>query len=182
MSSSESNEWYTPAKYILSVRRVLGTIDLDPASNLLANQTVKSARYFGADNGIDGLFEPWRGKVFCNPPYGRRELDGKLQSNQKLWSQKMIGAYTGSYIAEGILLINSNTEASYFRQLWKYWKCFTDHRIKFVAPPSVAKKNQPTKGNVFVYFGKRPLAFAFEFSQWGQIVPALDRYGEAWNE
>ena len=33
----DSNAWFTPAKYIDSVRAVLGTIELDPFSSIEAN-------------------------------------------------------------------------------------------------------------------------------------------------
>jgi hypothetical protein len=60
-------ESYTPAKYIESARQVLGQIDLDPASNELAQQVVKAAQWYGeADNG---LLKDWHGTVFLNPPY-----------------------------------------------------------------------------------------------------------------
>ncbi len=52
-----SNEWYTPSYIIEAARQVLGSIDLDPASCALANQTVKAAKYFTVDD--DGLAQSW---------------------------------------------------------------------------------------------------------------------------
>ena len=48
-----SNEWYTPTQYVEAARRVLGGIDLDPASCEVANATVKATRYLTKDD--DGL-------------------------------------------------------------------------------------------------------------------------------
>jgi len=178
LHSSESNEWYTPAKYIESARRVLGTIDLDPASSEFAQKTVRATRYYGLDNGKDGLFSSWRGRFFCNPPYGWRVVNDKKTSNQKLWSKKAVRSYLEEG-SNGILLINSNTEATYFTQLWHFWKCFPYGRIKFDQPPGAKKKSQPTKGNVFIYFGSDFAAFCEEFSQYGQIVPPLPTWKNA---
>ena len=66
--SSETNEWYTPADYMQTVRGFLGEVDLDPASNTTANETVQAKEiYAESDNG---LVQPWNGRVFVNPPYG----------------------------------------------------------------------------------------------------------------
>jgi hypothetical protein len=41
-------EWYTPVEHLERARRVLGAIDLDPASSDLAQRQVKAARYLAA--------------------------------------------------------------------------------------------------------------------------------------
>ena len=51
--SSESNEWYTPADYLQSVREFFGGIDLDPASNVTANENVQAKEIYTVnDNGL----------------------------------------------------------------------------------------------------------------------------------
>ena len=51
--SSESNEWYTPARYVDAARLTLGSIDLDPASCEAANKIVKAKTFYSKDR--DGL-------------------------------------------------------------------------------------------------------------------------------
>lgn len=66
--SSNTNEHLTPEWLVKMSRRVLGGIDLDPASCEFANRVVHAERFFTkADNG---LFREWHGRVFLNPPGG----------------------------------------------------------------------------------------------------------------
>jgi ParB family chromosome partitioning protein len=90
--SSLSNEHYTPPPIISVVRRLMGNIDLDPASNAVANKIVNASRiYTKSDNG---LAKSWHGNVFLNPPgglvnsneYGDRARD----SSQKVWFRKAL--------------------------------------------------------------------------------------------
>ena len=65
---SKTNEHYTPKHVVETSRTVMGDIDLDPASCVEANETVKAKRAYMLPD--DGLELPWRGRVFCNPPGG----------------------------------------------------------------------------------------------------------------
>lgn len=162
LQSSENNEWYTPALYIGAVREVLGAIDIDPASNEIANRIVCAKYYYTlADNGFD---KSWYGRVFLNPPYGRESGE----SNQSLWSARLIEQYQRGITTEAILLVNAVTDRTWFQPLWDYSICFTDHRIRFYAPEG--EFGQPTHGNVFVYFGSNTERFAEVFKRFGPVV------------
>jgi DNA N-6-adenine-methyltransferase (Dam) len=160
--SSESVEWYTPLQYIEAARRVLGKIDLDPASCASANSTVKASRFFTIDD--DGLSRDWVCEtLFVNPPYGRR---GAI-SNQALWSARLISEFNAGHITTGaILLVNACTSEKWFQPLYQYPICFTNHRIRFYN----GNGTQPTKGNAFIYFGNEPERFFREFMNLGAVV------------
>lgn len=62
-NNSGCNEWYTPEKYLDLAREVLDEIDLDPASCVFANETVKARLFYSEDD--DGLTKPWHYHVNC---------------------------------------------------------------------------------------------------------------------
>jgi len=63
--SSQSSDWETPpAIYAALDRRYHFTLDV-----CASPETAKCARYY--DQATDGLAQPWNGRVWCNPPYGR---------------------------------------------------------------------------------------------------------------
>jgi hypothetical protein len=62
---TDDNEWHTPPEYLALAREVLISIDLDPASNDLAQETVKAAAYFTKED--NGLAREWHGRVWLNP-------------------------------------------------------------------------------------------------------------------
>lgn len=164
LHSSSTNEWFTPQVYIDAVKEIFGNIDLDPASCIEANQIIQAKTIFTIND--DGLNQDWFGKVFLNPPYGK--TGGK--SNQALWSQKLITEYCLGNVTEAILLVNAQTAEKWFKPLWGYTVCFTDHRIKFMQADG--SKNQPTLGNAFIYFGQNSDTFTKVFSKFGNVVKA----------
>ena len=62
---SERNDRYlTPAHIV----EALGEFDLDPCG---APDHILAKRTYLLENGDDGLIDPWNGRVWLNPPYGR---------------------------------------------------------------------------------------------------------------
>jgi ParB family chromosome partitioning protein len=163
MVSSNSNEWYTPAVYIAPVRATLGQIDLDPASCALANTVVKADRFY--TEADDGLTKPWSGRVFLNPPYAR--LGPRFV-------KKLIAEYESGNVTEAVLLVNSHcTDSRWFKPLFTYPLCFTDHRSKFWNQDGIG--GAPTHGSVFVYFGTNADKFEEHFEQFGDVVQKRTR-------
>ena len=160
MTSSESNEWYTPARYVDAARDVLGGIDLDPASCPAANETVRATWYFTATD--DGLAQPWSGRVWMNPPYGRAQAD---------FVAKLLGHYRAGDVTAAVVLVNAHaTETEWFRPLWAFPLCFTDHRIDFVPGDPDREPSTATHGSVFAYLGPDPGAFAQRFAEIGNVA------------
>lgn len=79
--SSADNEHYSPFDYVDSGRVLMGGIDLDPASNALANEYIKAIDYYSrSSNGFD---KQWSGKVWLNPPGGICDKYGRLVLNAR---------------------------------------------------------------------------------------------------
>jgi hypothetical protein len=57
------DEWLTPP----SIIDALGQFDLDPCSPAYPPRKIAEATYTIHD---DGLVQPWKGRVWLNPPYG----------------------------------------------------------------------------------------------------------------
>lgn len=165
----KTNEWYTPAKYIEAARAVLGEIDLDPASCAFANRIVGAKQFYTKEE--NGLLQPWYGRVWLNPPYGRT-IQG-LASNLEIFTRRLIEQYHLGNVSEAILLIPANTATSWFDVLWQFPICFPKRRIRFVQ-----ENGQPSDGvsfgTCFVYFGLNETKFIEVFSKFGRIVRAID--------
>jgi len=150
-----------------AARELMGAIDLDPASNSLANETVQAARYYVQED--NGLAQTWYGRVFLNPPYG--VTDG--ESNAGVWARKLISEYRAGNVSEAVMLVNANTERKWFSPLWNFPICFTNHRIQFYTPDGVGA--QPVDGNALIYLGENVTGFVDVFSRFGEVAGSFTR-------
>ena len=71
-NNSGNQEHYTPKRFTDSARLVMGSIDLDPASNEIANSWIGAALIFTIEK--QGLNEDWSGNVWMNPLYDSKSL------------------------------------------------------------------------------------------------------------
>lgn len=93
----KNDEWLTPPEII----EKLGDFDLDPCSPVDRPWSTASNHYTIDD---DGLTQPWSGRVWCNPPFGREAIK---------WMHKMVEH------GNGIALIPARTEtAMFYETVW----------------------------------------------------------------
>ena len=164
-----NSEWYTPARYIELARRVLGTIDVDPASSPIAQETVKAETFYTAE--MDGLSKEWRGNVWMNPPHARQLIG--------LFADKIIDEYESGRAREAIVLTHNYTDTAWFHKLAKGSDllCLTRGRIRFVSPEG--KLAVPTQGQAFFYFGENTTRFAEVFREVGKVLRRFPPTGSA---
>lgn len=171
-SDRNSDEWYTPQKYIEAVRNVLGGITLDPFSSEFANKTVMAKKILTeSDNSFIVKWNAKDGSVFMNPPYGRNIISKSVE--------KFISEFNKNSFSRGIVLINNATETKWFQSLLEesYLVCFTDHRISFISPDGKHVSNN-TRGQAFLLFvsdttrkgSSYARKFKQEFSKFGRVI------------
>jgi phage N-6-adenine-methyltransferase len=154
------NEWYTPQEHIDAAYKVLGSIDLDPASSEIANQRVKAGRIFTIAD--DGLTKEWGGKVWMNPPYAQPHIANFIE--------KLASEYEAGRVTEAIALTHNYTDTQWFHRaaLSCAAICFTRGRIGFLSPEG--KRAAPTQGQAFFYYGSKIEQFIESFCRIGFVV------------
>lgn len=151
---NQNDEWYTPPSWISLVREVLGQIDLDPASNLIANNTVQALNYY--TEKTNGLDKPWTGKVWCNPPYSAALI--------KKFTKKFYEEYQNGNMLEGIMLTNSGTDTLWNQNICNGTQVYTIGRISFLMPDG-SEKATGSRGQCFTYVGPNPIKFIEVFTR-----------------
>lgn len=155
-----NNEWHTPKKYVDLARKVLGKIELDPASSAKAQRTVKAKKFFSRDD--DGLVQDWQGRVWLNPPYSPKEIASFVG--------KLCAEFKAGNVTAAVLLTHNYTDSGWFQTAAAVASslCFTKTRIRFEDPDGVPCS--PTQGQAFFYFGKDKELFAKHFAQVGFLA------------
>ena len=168
--SSRTDEWYTPQWLIDKCNKVLGPIDLDPASSELANETIQARKIFTRERG--GLSNDWPdipSTVFLNPPGGRPSL------TKPFWD-KLI-EYRNSGLLVHAIFIGFSLEQLQTTQLGctdsiaDYPICIPKRRVKYVSP--TGEFNSPTHGTVIAYvpgLQNSTSRFVLEFSEVGRCM------------
>lgn len=155
-------EWYTPPEIVEAARRVLGTIDLDPASSEIANQRVRATKYYTkADQDLnDGRLPRWDGRVWMNHPFGR--------TTNGLFVKHLEDCFLRGYVTEACCITYACTSEAWFQPLMRRPQCYLSPRTNYYLPNGKKKKGV-TKGSVVTYYGRDVAKFAREFNQFGVI-------------
>lgn len=147
-NNSGNNEWYTPEYYIETARKLMGSIDTDPASNPVANKTVKADVYYTAET--NGLDKDWHGNIWLNPPYAQPLI--------QQFADKLVEQVKAGNVKQACILVNNATETKWFRtiagvssQIW-----FIANRIKFIDMDGNAS-GAPLQGQAMLYIGSNTI-------------------------
>lgn len=151
------DDYYTNPLIIEAARKVLGKIDLDPASHAIANRVVRASEFFSqAENG---LTREWFGRVWLNPPFSKwKEFLPKLLDEWK----------SGRIKSMCVLSAMRTVTAQYFSELQEaaVAMCITRGRYRFWGERA---GDSPDDGHAIFYFGKDVPSFIRSFSGIGSL-------------
>jgi phage N-6-adenine-methyltransferase len=150
---------FTPAVYIDAARKVLGEIDLDPASCDKAQETVRAKKFYSKKD--NSLGQTWDGRVWLNPPYSQPAISD--------FTSKLVADLNSGTVTSAILLTNNHTDTGWFHNCESIAAkiCFTRGRIKFI--DAIKGEIMPTAGQAFFYYGENADVFTEVFSVFGFI-------------
>jgi hypothetical protein len=161
--NSGENEWYTPKYIIDAARNTMESIDLDPASNELADKIVQATKYYTKET--DGLNKTWNGNVWMNPPYDK-DLMPKF-------SQKFVSELPN--MTQGCVLVNNATDTQWMQNIMDVCDaiCFLKSRVKFIDMDGNAT-GSPLQGQAVMYFGKNIKKFYDNFNSLGICMTRIN--------
>lgn len=119
------DEWMSPSPVIEFARQLMGSIDLDPASSVEANETIKAKVFYDKKkNGLNPK-NKWAGNVWMNPPY----------SSPSAFVERVRNEYHQSTIDKAVVLLNSSTETRWYQiMMERFPALLLNKRLKFRAP------------------------------------------------
>ena len=160
-NNSGENDWYTPPHIIAIGRATMGSIDTDPASCELANQTVMADVFY--DEKQNGLIQQWSGNVWLNPPYSQPQIGNFIAS--------AIEKYRKQEISQCCILVNNATETKWFQEILNACDavCFLSQRVKFIDKAG-NPTGAPLQGQAVLYMGNKIKEFVNQFSIAGVVL------------
>jgi len=148
-----NTEWETPDEIFLPLQEEFG-LDLDVCAT---DENAKLPRYYTKEQ--DGLVQPWDGRVWCNPPYGRGLIEP--------WVSRAANESWDGHAPIVVCLLPAWTDRRWFHEwIWdRLDPCgddegggceidvrFLPRRIKFLEPGGVQPKSTGTFGSMVVVF------------------------------
>lgn len=180
-------ERYTPPHIIKAARRAMGWISLDPASNAVANATVRAHEYFTIDD--DGLSKPWWGNVWLNHPYSRGERACKPNCRKKKcnrrgycatadvpanadWINKLIREYDSARVTQACCITWLSGSSNWFQELLSACTsiCILKDRPRFIRGETMLPLPSAMKDACVFYFGPYDSFFAKAFGSLGIVL------------
>jgi hypothetical protein len=154
---NKNDRWGTPPYYISLAKEVLGSIDVDPASESCFNAIVGAKKFY--TEAENGLLLPWEGRVWCNPPYSAVLI--------KKFTAKRVEEFNNGNMVEGIILTNAGTDTLWNKPLYAGVQAYTVGRISFMQPDG-SYKSVGSRGQCFTYFGQNISKFIDVFTRDGK--------------
>lgn len=144
--SAVQPSWKTPIEVIESARRIMGTIDTDPATSVSANKVVLAKHIYTPSN--DGLAESagWFGNVFLNPP-GRQWKAFLLKLNDQMEKGHAHQCFYLGFSLEQLRNVTSSEWDFYAKEVLL---AVPHKRIRFIDPDTDRPGGSPTHGNFFL--------------------------------
>ena len=156
------DDYFTPTHIIEAARSTMGSIDIDPASHVIANtDVVKAAIFF--EKTRSGLERLWPGNVWLNPPFG----------SWPDWAHALAQRIDGGSLLQACVLASTPTiNALYFEPVLKrmHAMCVVRGRLEFWGyNVEVGEGAGASSGHVILYYGPNVDRFAAKFSPYGTI-------------
>lgn len=150
--SSAETRWRTPPHIVEMVRKVLGGIDLDPASDIGANQIVKAERILTAeDNALECGWSCAGQSIYLNPPGGKTNgcSNAALFWGKLMRERKYSGFNHAIFLGFNLGILRS-AQTKAFSSPLDFPLCVPRQRIRFVHPDGRFAKS-PSHDNVIIY-------------------------------
>ena len=155
-------EWNTPPYIVDAARAAMGVIDLDPCTNLTAQEYIKASVFYTIS--VDGLSVPWYGNIWMNPPYRKKFITPFVEH---LCDEALSGN-----VSQFVCITNNATETPWAQRLLAVCEavCFPFRRVRFYDLEG-KRQDSPLQGHMITYSGDRVDQFTLNFSEIGIVIP-----------
>ena len=151
-------EWYTPPDVIEAAREAMGGIDVDPASNDMAQGWIRAGVYYTRET--DGLRHPWMGSVWLNPPFKADVI--------RPFAEKLMLEWAQGRTTQACWLSPTNAmDTLWFHKLMARASglCVLQGRVKFIGSDGV--RSGTAWASMVLYLGEHPGRFDEAYAHMG---------------